>query len=50
MQCDSGAPVHDLEAHGHSDSSYVIVDVLPVAVAYPRNIEQVSVITKIYYK
>jgi D-lactate dehydrogenase (cytochrome) len=29
----------DLRAHGYSETSYVQVDVLPVAVTYPRNTE-----------
>ncbi|GKZ97511.1 hypothetical protein AnigIFM59636_000897 [Aspergillus niger] len=40
----------DLLAHGYSEWSSVNVDRLPVAVAYPKNTEQVSAIARICHK
>ncbi|KAI1123917.1 putative D-lactate protein [Nemania abortiva] len=40
----------DLHAHGYSEWSTVNPDGLPVAVAYPRSTEQVSVIARICHK
>ncbi|KAF4121698.1 D-lactate dehydrogenase (cytochrome) [Geosmithia morbida] len=40
----------DLLAHGYAEWSSVNVDVLPVAVAYPRNTEQVQAIARICTK
>ncbi|KAF4339268.1 d-lactate dehydrogenase (cytochrome) [Fusarium beomiforme] len=40
----------DLLAHGYSEWSTVNPDTLPVAVAYPRTTEQVSVIARICYE
>ncbi|KAJ4318777.1 D-lactate ferricytochrome c oxidoreductase [Fusarium piperis] len=40
----------DLHAHGYSEWSTVNPDTLPVAVAYPRTTEQVSVIARICYE
>ncbi|KAG9250812.1 uncharacterized protein F5Z01DRAFT_677485 [Emericellopsis atlantica] len=40
----------DLKAHGFSEWSSVNVDVLPVAVAYPRSTDQVSTIARICHK
>ncbi|XDG07405.1 hypothetical protein ABKA04_007020 [Annulohypoxylon sp. FPYF3050] len=40
----------DLLAHGYSEWSTVNPDGLPVAVAYPRSTEQVSIIAKICHK
>ncbi|KAF4813992.1 D-lactate dehydrogenase [Colletotrichum tropicale] len=40
----------DLLAHGYSEWSFVNLDTLPVAVAYPRSTEQVSVIARICHK
>lgn len=40
----------DLHAHGFSEWSSVNLDTLPVAVAYPRNTEQVSIIARICHQ
>lgn len=40
----------DLLAHGFSEWSSINLDTLPVAVAYPRNTEQVSTIARICHK
>lgn len=40
----------DLLAHGYSEWSSVNVDTLPVAVAYPKNTEQVSTIARVCHK
>jgi FAD/FMN-containing dehydrogenase len=40
----------DLHAHGYSEWSTVNPDGLPVAVAYPRSTEQVSIIARICHK
>ncbi|KAH7176575.1 FAD-linked oxidase-like protein [Dactylonectria macrodidyma] len=40
----------DLHAHGYSEWSSVNLDTLPVAVAYPRNTEDVSVIARICHE
>ncbi|KAH8677078.1 FAD-linked oxidase-like protein [Ilyonectria robusta] len=40
----------DLHAHGFSEWSSVNLDTLPVAVAYPRNTEQVSTIARICHQ
>ncbi|KAK0387041.1 hypothetical protein NLU13_5355 [Sarocladium strictum] len=40
----------DLKAHGFSEWSSVKIDVLPVAVAYPRSTDQVSAIARICHK
>lgn len=40
----------DLHTHGYSEWSTVNPDGLPVAVAYPRSTEQVSVIVRICHK
>ncbi|KAH7158129.1 RNA dependent RNA polymerase-domain-containing protein [Dactylonectria estremocensis] len=40
----------DLHAHGYSEWSSVNLDTLPVAVAYPRNTEQVSVIARVCHE
>lgn len=40
----------DLHAHGYSEWSSCNLDTLPVAVAYPRSTEQVSVIARICSK
>lgn len=40
----------DLHAHGYSEWSTVNTESLPVAVAYPRSTEDVSIIAQICYK
>jgi D-lactate dehydrogenase (cytochrome) len=40
----------DLHAHGYSEWSSTNPDTLPVAVAYPRSTEQVSIIAKICHR
>ncbi|KAF2008878.1 hypothetical protein BU24DRAFT_474954 [Aaosphaeria arxii CBS 175.79] len=40
----------DLKAHGFSEWSSVNIDVLPVAVAYPRSTDQVSTMARICHK
>ncbi|KAI9675026.1 MAG: hypothetical protein M1817_001432 [Caeruleum heppii] len=37
----------DLKAHGYSEWSTTNIDGLPVAVAYPKNTEEVSTIVKV---
>ncbi|KAG5655274.1 hypothetical protein KAF25_010426 [Fusarium avenaceum] len=40
----------DLKAHGYSEWSSVNVDILPVAVAYPRSTEQVQTIARVCHR